>query len=178
MEGETFVIFAGLFAKQRMLRLDLLITVAWLGSFTGDQIYFYIGRRFGKSLMARLPRIKPSIDLALGWLERYNTSFILTYRFIYGVRNFSSIAMGMSNLLWQRFLYLNFIAAGLWAVTFAGAGYLFGTALGTLLDPDSDGLLYAIPLLVVLIFTIRVFIGIRRRLLTSKPPSTSTTKLV
>ena len=70
---------------------------------------------------------------ALGMLRRYDTWFILSFRFIYGVRNFSSFAMGTSGLSWPRFLALNFIAAGIWAVTFAGAGYIVGATFEHLL---------------------------------------------
>lgn len=133
LEGETFVLFAGLAARQDILRLDLLIAVAWLGSFAGDQVYFWIGRRWGHALLRRFPRWSPGVHAALDLLRRYNTWFILSFRFIYGVRNFSSFAMGTSGLSWPRFLILNFIAAGVWAVTFAGAGYIVGATFEHLL---------------------------------------------
>jgi len=133
LEGETFVLFAGLAARQDILRLDLLIIVAWLGSFCGDQVYFWIGRRWGHSLLRRFPRWAPGVHAALDLLRRYNTWFILSFRFIYGVRNFSSFAMGTSGLSWPRFLILNFIAAGVWAVTFAGVGYIVGATFEHLL---------------------------------------------
>ena len=133
LEGETFVLFAGLAARQDILRLDLLIIVAWLGSFCGDQVYFWIGRRWGHALLRRFPRWSPGVHAALDLLRRYNTWFILSFRFIYGVRNFSSFAMGMSGLSWPRFLILNFLAAGVWAVTFAGVGYIVGATFEHLL---------------------------------------------
>ena len=133
LEGETFVLFAGLGARQGILRLDLLILTAWLGSFCGDQLYFWIGRRWGHALLRRFPRWAPGVHAALDMLRRYNTWFILSFRFIYGVRNFSSFAMGTSGLSWPRFLVLNFIAAGIWAVTFAGVGYIVGATFEHLL---------------------------------------------
>lgn len=133
LEGETFVIFAGVAAHQGVLRLDLLIALAWLGSFCGDQTYFYIGRRYGKRVLKRFPRMAPSVDKALVWLGKSSTWFILTFRFIYGVRNGASFAMGMSPLPWSRFVWLNFIAAGIWATTFATSGYLLGQLLGDMI---------------------------------------------
>jgi membrane protein DedA with SNARE-associated domain len=133
LEGETFVLFAGLAARQGILSLDLLILTAWLGSFAGDQFYFWIGRHWGNHLLRRFPRWSPGVHAALDMLRRYDTWFILSFRFIYGVRNFSSFAMGTSGLSWVRFLVLNFIAAGVWAVTFAGTGYLVGAAFEDLL---------------------------------------------
>ena len=67
------------------------------------------------------------------WLERYNTGFILSFRFIYGIRNLSSFALGMSAIRWQRFLSLNFLAAGLWAASFIAAGYFLGHAFHAVL---------------------------------------------
>ena len=111
LEGETFVIFAGAASSQGMLNIYVLIAVAWIGSFCGDQMYFFIGRRFGKRLLKRFPKLQGGVMVALDMLHKYHVVFILTYRFIYGVRNFASFAMGMSELPWSRFVGLNFIAA-------------------------------------------------------------------
>jgi len=133
-EGETFVLIAGFLASQMHLEtgsnlLDwrFLMLAAWLGSFSGDQCYFWLGRHFGPRLLRRMPRWRRPVDDALVWLKRYNTGFILSFRFIYGIRNFASFAMGVSGLDWRRFLYLNFIAAGVWAASFVGIGMIVGT---------------------------------------------------
>jgi len=132
-EGETFVIFAGFAAAQGLLHIPLLIVAAWLGSFAGDQCYFWIGRRFGLRVLASQPVWRERVDVALGWLKRYDAWFILSFRFIYGVRNFSSFALGISGIDWRRFMALNFIAAGIWAAVFVSAGYLCGHALQSML---------------------------------------------
>jgi len=126
LEGETFVIFAGAGASQGMLNVYLLILAAWLGSFAGDQTYFWIGRRWGHQLLERFPKMQGGVNVALDMLNKYHVGFILSFRFIYGVRNFSSFAMGMSPIGWPRFATLNFIAAFLWANSFAWAGYMLG----------------------------------------------------
>jgi hypothetical protein len=61
IEGETILTLGGLAAHRGYLHLPLLIVLAALGSFLGDQIYFLIGRRFGQRLIARFPRFKPAI---------------------------------------------------------------------------------------------------------------------
>ncbi len=133
LEGETFVIFAGAAAQQGLLHLPWLIAAAWLGSFAGDQFYFLIGRIWGPRLLERYPRYRPPVDVALGFLRAHNTMFILSFRFIYGIRNVSSFAMGTSGLPWRRFLCLNFTAAGVWALSFGGSGYLLGKAFAAML---------------------------------------------
>lgn len=127
-EGETFVLFCGFAAAQGLLNAPLLLIGAWLGSFAGDQFYFWIGRHFGLKLLERRPYWRTRVDQALVWVRRFDIGFILSFRFIYGIRNISSFALGISGIDWRRFLSLNFAAAGLWAVVFVGAGYLFGQA--------------------------------------------------
>lgn len=132
-EGETVVLFAGFAAAQGLVDPLLLLIAASLGSFAGDQTYFWLGRQFGVRLLDRFPRWRHGVDSALHWLERYDAGFILTFRFIYGVRNFSSFALGLSAVRWERFLRLNFLAAGLWAASFIAVGYFLGHAFRAVL---------------------------------------------
>jgi len=133
LEGETVVLFAGFAAAQGLLNPFLLLAATGLGSFAGDQACFWVGRHFGSRLLNRFPRWRFGVEAALRWLERYNTGFILSFRFIYGVRNFSAFAMGMSAIRGRRFLALNFLAAALWAASFIAAGYFLGHAFRAVL---------------------------------------------
>lgn len=133
LEGETVILFAGFAAAQGLVDPLLLLIAAWLGSFSGDQFYFWLGRHYGVRLLHRFPVWRHSVDVALRWLERYDAGFILSFRFIYGIRNFSSFALGLSAVRWDRFFRLNFAAAGLWAVSFVAVGYFLGHAFRAVL---------------------------------------------
>jgi len=171
LEGETIVLFAGFAAAQGLLNPFLLLIAAWLGSFAGDQVYFWIGRHFGIAILNRFPRWRRGVESALSWLERYNTGFILSFRFIYGVRNFSSFAMGLSAVHWKRFLILNFIAAALWAASFVAVGYFLGHAfravLGHLVRSFSLFMLIAFIVITVGVWT---FHRLQRRRQLRVPP--------
>ncbi len=129
LEGETFVIFAGFAAQKGLINIWLLFLMAWLGSMAGDQICFFVGRRFGTRILHHLPRIEPAVERALGWLENYAIVFILSYRFMYGLRNVSGVAVGLSHIPWKKFAIWNAIAAFVWAAAFSGFGYLFGDVI-------------------------------------------------
>ena len=61
LEGETIVVFAGFAAAQGLANPLLLFLAACLGSFSGDQLYFWLGRHFGGRLLASSPtRKKPA----------------------------------------------------------------------------------------------------------------------
>ena len=159
-EGETFVIFAGFAASLGYLDWTSVFLAAWWGSFAGDQVYFWIGRRWGSQLLNRIPRWRPGVETALDFLRRYNTGFILSFRFIYGVRNLASFAMGMSGLDPRRFAFLNFVAAFAWALAFSGFGYVFGETMETMLDDVP--LLFGL-IMLALFASAFVLVGVLRR---------------
>src|SRR4051794_41571731 len=92
-EGETIVLFAGFAAAQGLLDPFLLLVCAGLGSYLGDQCYFWLGRQYGVRLLQRFPGWRPGVASAMSWLERYDVWFILSFRFIYGVRDFLLFAL-------------------------------------------------------------------------------------
>lgn len=128
-EGETFVIFAT--AAGRVtghINPWLLFVSVWLGSFAGDQTWFYVGRRWGPTALLRFPKAADQFARASDLLERYGAAFVLTFRFIYGIRNMASAVCGVAGMDRRRFTALNFIAAGLWAASFVAGGWFLGAA--------------------------------------------------
>lgn len=128
-EGETFVILAGLMAHQGLLDPWLVILSAFLGSFCGDQTWYYVGRHGGPWVMRKLKRAQPAVDKASDLLRRWDIWFILSFRFIYGIRNVAPFAIGNAGVPPMRYFFLNMIAAAVWATAFGGSGYIFGSAL-------------------------------------------------
>lgn len=129
-EGETFVLFAAAAGRATGI-IDpwVLLVAVWLGSFLGDQLWFTLGRRLGARALARWPRAERRAACALSLVERHGALFILSFRFLYGVRNVASVACGMSPICRARFAALNFIAAGVWACAFVAAGWFIGATV-------------------------------------------------
>lgn len=133
LEGETVVALAGLAAYRGYLSLHWVIAIAAAGAFAGDQLYFFLGRRFGARLLARYPRLAPQVARGNALLARYDAPLIVGMRFIYGLRMAGAVAVGMSDMRWPRFAALNLLGALIWAPLVAGAGYLAGDVLQRLL---------------------------------------------
>lgn len=131
IEGETVVIITGALASEGKynISVELLALFAFSGSFLGDQLYYYIGRKYGTPLLNRWPTLGAKIDWAFHLVKTHPTLFILSFRFIYGVRNIAPFVIGIAGVPRVRYLVLNFIAAMIWAHTFAWGGYLLGIAL-------------------------------------------------
>jgi membrane protein DedA with SNARE-associated domain len=163
LEGETFVLFAATAAAQGVLDPVWLYGAAWGGTFLGDQCWFYVGRRYGWRFLVTRPRMKLGVDRAVDLLRRFDLWFILSFRFIYGIRNVASFAMGMSGMRWRRFLILNFIAAGLWATTFVGIGYVFGQALDAVLADGIKTVMVALLGVFICVVAVVWYVTSRRR---------------
>ncbi|MEK7705348.1 MAG: DedA family protein [Myxococcota bacterium] len=133
LEGETIVVLAGLAAHNGYLGLPGVILAAFAGSTSGDQLYYWIGRRYGTALLDRRPTWRVRFDVVHRMLLRHQDVFILGFRFLYGLRAVSPFLIGMSDVRPRRFALLNVMGAAIWAVSFSTVGYLLGTAVELML---------------------------------------------
>lgn len=130
-EGETFVLAAAAIgATVGYVDPWLLMLSVWFGSFAGDQLWFTLGRRLGPAALRRFPRAEPKAAMARRMLDRHGTLFVLSFRFLYGIRNVASAVCGLAGMPRPRFVVLNFIGAGVWAGSFVAAGWFLGSLLG------------------------------------------------
>jgi membrane protein DedA with SNARE-associated domain len=135
-----FALFGGYAASSGALNLTTLIVVCWLGSFAGDVIRFWIGRRFGMGWLGPFPRLERAVRTATQLADRHHVWMILLHRYPHGIRGVAGFAYGMSRLPWSTFLVLNFVAAGLWSCAVVSAGYAFGQVSEKVMSDASSGL--------------------------------------
>lgn len=159
-EGETIVIIAGMAAKlnQDHPYLALIILAAFVGGIAGDQTWFFVGRYHGKRLLARRPSWEVRAQKVYRILERHSTWLILGFRFLYGLRNVTPFALGMSDVRTVRFIVLNIIGAAIWATSFGLGGYLAGQAVEDFLGKHKITALVVLVGLVAAIWVIKLLI--------------------
>ena len=133
-------LFAGYVAHSGALSFSTLIVVVWFGSFTGDVIRFWIGRRYGTRWLGSFPRLQRTVQIVARLVDRYYVWLILFHRYPHGIRGVAGFAYGTSQLPWSTFLAFNFIAAGLWSCAIVSAGYAFGQVSEKLMSDASSGL--------------------------------------
>jgi len=139
LEGETAVVVGGVLAHEGLVPLAGVMAAAALGSFAADQLFFAAGRRFREHRRVQRVMRRRAFAAALGFLERHPVGFIFAFRFIYGFRTVSPVAIGTSAVPARRFLAVNAVAAVVWAVTFTLVGFVFGRAFQAALGRIAPG---------------------------------------
>ncbi|PBC11817.1 DedA family protein [Mesorhizobium sp. WSM3859] len=125
-EGESAAILGGFFAHQHVFVLWQTFLAAFLGAFGGDTFFFTLGRSFAEHRYVRRLRQRPGFSRAYSLLNTHPNIFVLTNRYIYGMRLVGGIAAGLSTVPMPRFVVLNAISSAVWAALFSGIGYVFG----------------------------------------------------
>ena len=121
-EGETILVLAGFLAFRGYMDINLVVVVAFFGSYAGDQLWYFLGRKHGRKLLARKPRWQMMGDRALEHIRRHPDIWVLSFRFVYGLRTVMPVAIGLSGYPPGRYLLLNGIGAAIWASRAGGRG--------------------------------------------------------
>lgn len=129
IEGETVVVMAGFLSHNGPLNPFAVALAAFLGSMAGDQGFFLIGRRFSGSRILRKQAARPLFVKVLAHIEKNPNGFILSFRFLYGLRTVGPLAIGVSGVPASRFFLLNMIAAAVWACVMTALGFLLSKTL-------------------------------------------------
>jgi membrane protein DedA with SNARE-associated domain len=132
-EGQTAVIAGGVLAREQLISPFSALAFAALGSGILDQVLFILGRSFRHTAFVRRVAAKSAFAKALGLIERYPSGFILSFRFLYGLRAAGPVAMGVTQVPTLLFATLNALGAVIWSGVFVGLGYVFGPAVMSVL---------------------------------------------
>ena len=133
LEGEVSLLLACYMAVREVLSLEWVMLCAFLGTFASDQLWYYLGRRHGRALLARKPAWQPLGERANALLRKHPDLWVLGFRFLYGLRTVMPLAIGLSGYSWRRYLLLDAIGAGIWAVALSYLAYSLGHAVDHML---------------------------------------------
>jgi Uncharacterized membrane-associated protein len=116
-------------------------------------------------LLHRFPALERRMEKATGLFKKYDTLLILSFRFVYGVRNITPIMLGISGVSYKKFFILNIIGAAVWATSFTYGGYYAGKSFLAIVAWVGHGIFYVIVgvlALAALLWFVRSRIVVRR----------------
>ena len=129
IEGEAVMLTAGYLAHKGLMPILGVAIAGALGACTADQLWFWIARHYGHVRWIERAKRKPAFKRALSVLEHHLILFTLGFRFIYGMRTVTPIAISASKIRSRTFVLLNIISAAIWGPIMAGLGYGFGRVI-------------------------------------------------
>ena len=126
--SETSVILAGVLASTGDLMLWLVILCAAGGAILGDNTAYWIGRKAGHRIVARWfqGERRKRIDWAEEQIQERGGYLIIVARFIPAGRTVVTLACGLLEMRWHRFIAFDIAAGVLWASYAALLGYVGG----------------------------------------------------
>lgn len=134
IEGEVAVVSAGILASQGLLDIKFVCLSAFIGTWATEQSLFFIGRYYGNRIIKRFPRLKEKFNKVLKFVRKYDSIYIFSFRFIYGIRNISPLVIGTALVKPIKYCILNFLAAATWALIVPCLGYFFAETIKSKID--------------------------------------------
>jgi membrane-associated protein len=132
LPSETAIIALGVAtAGSTDPRIALLVACAALGAFTGDNLAYLLGHRFGPFVERRFfssEEGRQRRDWAEHSLGRFGIPIIIVCRFIPGGRTAITLSCGLIEYQHRKFMVATGIAAVIWALYAFFAGRLGGRA--------------------------------------------------
>jgi membrane-associated protein len=126
--SETSVILGGVLAATGDLMLAGVILCAAAGAILGDNTAYGIGKTVGHRLVERFFRgeRRKRVDWAERQVEERGGYLIVVGRFIPGGRTAVTLACGLLEMRWRRFIAFDVFAGLAWASYAALLGYVGG----------------------------------------------------
>jgi membrane protein DedA with SNARE-associated domain len=168
IEGEVAVITGGILAQSGVLSVWGVMIAASAGACLVDQLWFWMARHFAHTKWVERAKRKPAFRRALSILEHHLILFTLGFRFIYGMRTVTPIAISASKIRTHTFVLLNIVSAAIWGPIMTGIGYGFGQVLGPWLKGPS-ATLFGLGGLALVIGAVLLFTWIKRRRAAAHP---------
>jgi membrane protein DedA with SNARE-associated domain len=129
IEGEPFALAGGVLAHRHWLSLHAVMLAAIAGSCAIDQMWFHLSRNLRHAGLVQRIAARPAFRRSLALIERNPARFVLLFRFAYGLRAITAVAVGMSGMSTRLFIVLNIAAAIVWGILFTALGYGAGPVL-------------------------------------------------
>lgn len=128
LPGDSLLFAAGaLFAKSDALNLPLLMISLSLAALMGDNVNYYLGKRFGVRLFKFKFLSANHLEKTSLFYEKNGGKTIIIARFLPIIRTFAPFVAGIARMSYKRYMIFCIAGALLWVTSLTTAGYYLGS---------------------------------------------------
>lgn len=132
MPGDVLLALGGVYASRGDLDLGWVMGLAGTAAIVGESAGFWLGRRYGRTIMGKIPfgkRFTGNLAAAEEYFDKHGGKTVAIGRFATAAGTFIPFVAGMSGMRYWRFLAFDVPSVAVWAATITMIGYVFGQNL-------------------------------------------------
>ncbi|MEM1006059.1 MAG: DedA family protein [Pseudomonadota bacterium] len=159
LPGESALIATSVMAAKGALNIYAVAVVAILAAIAGDNVAYFIGRRYGRSIIlaygTRFGITEARYDTVEQLAQKYGAFIVVFARFFVLLRQLNGLVAGSASMPWAKFFIANVLGSVFWVVFWTTLAYQFGEHVSLLPKAVHHALLIAamaIPVVLVLMF--------------------------
>ena len=127
---ETLLVFSGYLIHKGTLNPEFTFSMAFLGAVSGISASYFLGRIYGLKLIHKYGRYfhftEERFRKVHNWFERAGRWSLFFGYYIAGVRHFTAMVAGASELEYPVFARFAYSGAFTWVLVFLSLGYFLG----------------------------------------------------
>ncbi|MEZ4865233.1 MAG: VTT domain-containing protein [Caldilineaceae bacterium] len=128
--GETLVLIGAVLAANGQLNIYFVVVSAALGAIAGDNVGYFLGRRYGPVMLTRLLRLdEGQLHKSERFFQRHGPKTVFLARFIPVLRMLAAPLAGSNHMPARTFIFYNALGGIIWAIYVSIIGYFFGQNL-------------------------------------------------
>jgi len=144
---ETLLVFSGYLISQHKMSPVPTWLFAIGGSWCGISLSYTIGRTLGLGVVHRFGKVlhitEERLNRVHGWFDRIGHWALFVGYYIAGLRHFTAMVAGISELRFVSFMAFAWSGGVLWVTTFLALGYFLGDKWEQIAELIHHYLLYA-----------------------------------
>jgi membrane-associated protein len=134
--GDIILALGGVYAAQHRLSIVAVIVIGAAAAIIGESCGFWLGRRYGPSIIRRVPFVgnwlSGQLEEAQDYFRKRGGLTVALGRYATAAGAFVPFTAGAGKMPYRRFLAFDVPAVVVWATGISLAGYLAGANLQTL----------------------------------------------
>lgn len=114
--GYVGIVLAGILSSIGSMDIGLSILIAFIGNAFGSSVLTFLGRYQKNDILKYFAKHRRKLALVHIWMKKYGIWLIFVSKYIYGMKTIVPLAVGISKYNLKKYLILNIISCGLWAI--------------------------------------------------------------